>query len=68
MAKSRPDEVPVSREITPHVLSREYEDYLDWRENQRHYRNQRPLKARLLRIASGILNAFAFAGLFLRRR
>jgi hypothetical protein len=58
--------------VTPFLLSRDYEDYLDWQENQRRDRTKRN---RGRRIAFGTFGfttlfatAFAFAGALLRRR
>ena len=59
-------------EIAPYLLSREYEDHLDWLENQRRDRTRgrraRESKVAFLGIASLCLSVFAFAGALLRRR
>ena len=55
----------------PHrTISREYEDYLDWLENQRRDRTKRNRGHRILAgAASFLVTAFAFAtGAAVRRR
>ena len=55
--------------IPPHFLSRDYEDYLDWLENQRRDRIKRGGRGR---ISLGILSVFAtavsLAGVMFRKR
>jgi hypothetical protein len=55
--------------IPPHFLSRKYEDYLDWLENQRRDRIKRGGRHR---IGFGVLSVFAtavsLAGVMFRRR
>jgi hypothetical protein len=61
-------------EGTPYHLSRDYEDRLDWLENQRRDRTKRNRGTRvpgtrvLFGFTSLFMTAFAFAGAFLRRR
>jgi hypothetical protein len=53
----------------PYHLSREYEDRLDWLENQRRDRTKRNRGSRvLLGFTSLFFTAFAFAGTMFRRR
>lgn len=58
--------------VTPHPLSRDYEDYLDWLENQRRDRTKRGRGHRLsfgtLGVGTLFATAFAFAGTLMRRR
>ena len=60
-------------EIAPFLLTRDYEDRLDWLENQRRDRTKgRQIEDRkggvFLGVASLFVAAFAFAGAILRRR
>ena len=60
-------------EIAPYLLSRDYEDHLDWLENQRRDRTKgRRAQERkggvFLAVASACLTVFAFAGGLVRRR
>ena len=54
--QARPDSDPA--EIPPYLLSREYEDHLDWLENQRRTRggdgHDRPRFFRLFSLAAGV--------------
>jgi hypothetical protein len=60
---------PADDGIPPYLLSREYEDYLDWLENQRRSRNTGARRGRFLTLfSSALLSAFAFAGTMMRRR
>jgi len=53
----------------PYHLSREYEDRLDWLENQRRDRTKRSRGHRIVAgFATLVLNAFAYTGALLRRR
>lgn len=56
--------------IAPHLLSRDYEDRLDWLENQRRDKTKRNRGHRMMAgVASFLGTVFAFAvGLFPRRR
>jgi hypothetical protein len=58
--------------VTPHLLSRDYEDYLDWQENQRRDRTKRNRGHRISLGTFGFgalfATAFAFAGTLMRRR
>jgi hypothetical protein len=60
---------PESGGTPPHFLSRDYEDYLDWLENQRRDRIKRRGRGR---ISLGILSVFAtavsLAGVMFRKR
>ena len=56
-------------QVTPHELTREYEDYLDWLENHRRDRTKRNGGHRVFfGVTSLFANVFAFAGAALRRR
>jgi hypothetical protein len=56
-------------EAAPYYLSREYEDRLDWLENQRRDRTKRNRGSRLfLGFTSLFVSAFVFAGAMFRRR
>ncbi len=53
----------------PYHLSREYEDRLDWLENQRRDRTKRSRGHRIVSgLAALVVNAFAYTGALLRRR
>jgi hypothetical protein len=55
--------------IPPYLVSREYEDYLDWLENQRRTRAKRNRGGRLFTLfSSALVSAVAFAGAMMRRR
>jgi hypothetical protein len=57
------------RDLSPHLLSRSYEDYLDWLENQRRSRTRGGGGGRLLFGAvSMVATAFSLAGAVMRRR
>ena len=62
---TRPE--PESSELTPYVLSREYEDHLDWLENQRRTRSRgdadRPRFLKLFSLAAGV---GTFVGVLMR--
>ena len=61
---------PAPRDLSPHLLSRDYEDYLDWLENQRRGRTRggRGIRGRILGALSGVAAVFTLAGVMLRRR
>ena len=63
--QTRPE--PESPELTPYLLSREYEDHLDWLENQRRTRpggnESRPRFLRFLSLAAGV---GTFVGMVMR--
>jgi hypothetical protein len=54
--------------ISPDLLSREYEDHLDWLENQRRSRGRGTGARAFFGLAAVFVSAFAFAGAFFRRR
>ena len=61
----RPEQGP----LPPHLLSRDYEDHLDWLENQRRDRTRRGRGRRLgLGLFAAVVTAFSLAGTMLRRR
>jgi hypothetical protein len=56
-------------QVAPHLLSRDYEDRLDWLENQRRDKTKRNRGQRVLAgMASLLVTVFAFLGLFPRKR
>lgn len=59
---------PTTPEIEPYLVSREYEDYLDWIENQRRGRSDGSLRSFLVGLTSAVVTAFTLAGTVLRRR
>lgn len=62
---STPDPIP----LTSHLLSREYEDVLDWQENQRRSRGKRRGRgSQSLGLLSFLAAAVGFAGTMMRRR
>ena len=52
---------------SPHLLSRDYEDHLDWLENQRRDRTRRGRRLGF-GVVAAVAAAFTFAGTMLRRR
>jgi len=53
----------------PYHLSRDYEDRLDWLENQRRGRTKRSRGHRIVAgFAALVVSAFAYTGALLRRR
>jgi hypothetical protein len=57
-----------SSTIPPYLLSRDYEDYLDWLENQRRTRTGRRVGRHWFGALSVFAAAFSLAGAMLRRR
>jgi hypothetical protein len=56
-------------EIAPYLLSREYEDHLDWLENQRDSRNRRSRRRAWLGAFSGVAAlAVSVAGVMMRKK
>ena len=68
----RPEEVkamePAAEPDLPHVLSREYEDHLDWLENQRRTRARAGPRRSLLDAIAGAMSVLSKARALLRRR
>lgn len=54
-------------DLPPHVLSREYEDYLDWLENQRDDRIRRGRGRRMFGLMSGLAGVVTLAGVIVNR-
>ena len=73
-ARQDPAAVPANAagpdDLSPYLLSREYEDHLDWLENQRDTRVKRRRRGRpwLTTLSSFATVAVALAGTMLRRR
>ena len=57
-----------SGDLSPYLLSRDYEDYLDWCENQRRGRSRRGAGRLIFGAVSAFAAAFSLAGTMLRRR
>ena len=57
-----------SRDPSPYHLSRDYEDYLDWLENQRRSRTNRRHGRWVFGTLSAFATAFSLAGAMMRRR
>jgi hypothetical protein len=68
MDKPGSHEAPVTPKITPYLLSRDYEDHLDWLENRRRGRNGKTLGSRLAMRTAALLSACAVALTFVRGR
>ena len=63
-----PASKPESRDLPPYLLSRDYEDYLDWLENQRRSRTNRGRGRWVFGTLSAFATAFSLAGAMMRRR
>ena len=63
-----PSSTPESGGIPPYLLSRDYEDYLDWLENQRRDRTSRGGRRASWGVMSLFATAFGLAGVMFRRR
>ena len=63
-----PASKPDPSALSPHLLSRDYEDYLDWLENQRRSRTGGGRIRRLFGAFSVFAAAFSLAGVVFRRR
>ena len=60
---------PANNGIDPHLLSRDYEDHLDWLENQRKGRNRRSRARAWLGAFSGVAAlALSLAGIMMRKK
>lgn len=59
-------DVQGEQELPPHVLTREYEDYLDWLENQRDDRTRRG-RGRAFGLFSVVAGLGTLAGMVLHR-
>lgn len=68
MERPSSEQRPDTPEFEPFLVSREYEDYLDWLENQRRDRTRRNLRGLLVGLTSAVVTAFTLAGTMLRRR
>ena len=66
-SEGAPTTTPEPGTLSPHVLSREYEDYLDWLENQRRDRTGRSRRVGF-GVFAALAAAFTFAGTMMRRR
>jgi hypothetical protein len=63
-----PASTPASSTVAPYLLSRDYEDYLDWLENQRRSRTNHGGGRQLVGVLSVFATAFGLAGAMMRRR
>ena len=63
-----PASKPETPALPPHLLSRDYEDYLDWLENQRRSHTRGGGIRRLFGTFSVVAAAFSLAGVVFRRR
>ena len=65
-----PPSTPASDDLSPYLLSRDYEDHLDWLENQRNTRVKRTGRRRfwLGTLSSIAAVAASLGGTMLRRR
>ena len=64
-----PASTSASDDFSPYLLSRDYEDHLDWLENQRDTRNKRTRRRAWLGALSGIAAvAVSLGGVVMRKK